>query len=66
MVIPKREDVTKQDFCKILLRKLRLWGSLVLVIIHFWGGRRGRGVGWGGRLLTFSVFRVGTNIRGGR
>ena len=52
MLIPKREEVTKQDFCKILLRKLRPLRSLLLEFIHSsgWGG--------GGRL-----FEVGANLR---
>ena len=45
MVITKREDVTKQGFCKTLWRKLRLRGSLKLVLIPFWGGGSGKGVG---------------------
>ena len=53
MLITKREDVTKQGFCKILWRNLRLRESLLLEIIEFfWGG------GWGGRL-----FEVGANSR---
>ena len=62
MIMTKREDVTKQGSCKILKRKLCLWGSLFLVFIHFLGGRvgvvdylslsrSGREVGWGGRLF---------------
>ena len=64
MVITKREDVTKQGFCKTLWRKLRLRASLLLVFIPFWGvvGVRGWapisvwvgvGGGWGrgGRLF---------------
>ena len=50
MVITKREDVTKQGFCKTLWRKLCLRGSLLLVLIHFfffgWEGKWG-GVGVG-------------------
>ena len=78
MVLTKREDVTKQGFCKMLQRKVRLRGSLLLVFIQFFGGGRGKGfgvgvgaylslsggareVGWGGCLLTFSAFRMGTN-----
>ena len=40
MLITKREEVTKQDFCKILWRKLRPRGSLLLEFIHSsgWGG----------------------------
>ena len=34
----KREDVTKQGSCKILWRKLRLRGSLLLLFIQFGGG----------------------------
>ena len=60
MVITKRDDVTKQGFRKTLLRKLRLEGSLKLVLIPFLGGSgkgvgaylslsgSGREVGWGG------------------
>ena len=39
----KREDVTKQGFCKILWRKLRLRGSFLLVLIQFLGGVRETG-----------------------
>ena len=60
MVIAKREDVTKQGFCQILSRKLRLRGSPSLIrtysIFRGWvgGGRfiefewdqEGGGVGW--------------------
>ena len=55
MPVTKRKEVTKQGFCKILGRKLLLWGSLLLVLIQFqfqshylpsrWGG--------GGRLFEF-------------
>ena len=60
MVATKREDVTKQGSCKILWRKLHLRGSLLLVLIQFFGGGvgvvaylslDGREVGCGGRLL---------------
>ena len=44
MVITKHEDVTKQGFCKTLLKKLRLPGSLKSVLTPFWGGN-GKGVG---------------------
>ena len=69
MLITKREEITKQGFCKILWRKLRLRESLLLEFIHSsgWrgvrnylsliGGRRG----W--RLLTFSAFRMGAYSR---
>ena len=74
MVMTKREDVTKQGSCKILWRKLCLRGSLLLVLIQFLGGGvgvvaylslsgSGREVGWGGRLLTFSAFRMGAYSR---
>ena len=48
MPVTKREEVTKQGFCKTLGRTLRLRGSLLLVLIQFqfqshyhqsrWGG----------------------------
>ena len=40
MLITKRGEVTKQGFCKILGRKLRPRGSLLLEFIHSsgWGG----------------------------
>ena len=47
MVIKKREDVIKQGFCKILRRKLSFRGSLLLVLIQFWGGGKGEGGGDG-------------------
>ena len=52
MVITKREDVTKQGFCKILRRKLRLRGSLLLILIQFFGGWEGKlgGIGMGAYL----------------
>ena len=48
----KREDVIKQGFCKILRRKLSFRGSLLLVLIQFWGGGKGEG-GGDGRLFEF-------------
>ena len=45
MLITKREEVTKQGFCKILWRKLRPRGSLLLEFIH--------SSGWGERLFEF-------------
>ena len=45
MVITKRDYATKQGFCKILWRKLRLRGSLLLVLIQFFGEWKGK---WGG------------------
>ena len=49
MVITKLEDVTKQAFCKILCRKLRLRGSLLSVTYStFFGWEvKGGGVGVG-------------------
>ena len=40
MLITKREEVTKQGFYKILWRKLRPQGSLLVEFIHSggWGG----------------------------
>ena len=40
VLITKREEVTKQGFCKILWRKLCPRGSLLLEFIHSseWGG----------------------------
>ena len=32
MLIKKREEVTKQGFCKIPLKKTPSWGSLLLVL----------------------------------
>ena len=45
MLITKREEVTKQGFCKILWRKLRPRESLLLKFIH--------SSGWGGGELLF-------------
>ena len=53
MVITKREDVTKQGFCKILWRKLRLRGSLLLVLIQFQSHCHSSGWGGSGRLFEF-------------
>ena len=68
MVITKREDVTRQGFCKILWRKLRLRGSLLLIVLQFLGGGRRKGIGaylslsgsgreagWGGGCLFNAV-----------
>ena len=75
MLITKREKVTKQGFCKILRRRLRPRGSLLLEFIHSsgWGGvsaylsligrSRGGRLFEGGRLLTFSAFRMGAYPR---
>ena len=73
MLITKREEGTKQGFCKILWRKLRLRGRLLLVLIQFqshchlslWGGVGaylsliGRGRSGGGRL-----FEAGRGLQG--
>ena len=72
MVLTKREDVTKQGFCKILWRKLCLRGSLLLELIQenlfSLGGGGGRrkvdGVGVGA-LLSLSWIRRDVG-RGGR
>ena len=55
MVKSKREDITKQGSCKILRRKLHLRGSLlsVLVLIQFFEGWDGGGVGAYSRLGAF-------------
>ena len=63
MLITKREEVTKQRFCKILCRKLRPRGSLLLEFTHSGG--------WDGveRLFEFhwkeegvgAYSRLGTN-----
>ena len=61
--------MTKQGFCKILWRNLRLRGSLLLALTQFFSVGMWKGVGWGGRLfeagrlLTFSAFRMGAFSR---
>ena len=47
MLITKPEEVTKQGFCKLLWRKLRPRGSLLLEFIHL------SGLGGGERLFEF-------------
>ena len=47
MLNTKRKEVTKQGFCKILWRKLRPRGSLLLEFIHL------SGCGGGERLFEF-------------
>ena len=49
MLITKREEVTKQGFCKILWRKLHPRGSLLLEFIHSSGWGRGE------RLFEFDL-----------
>ena len=78
MLITKREEVTKQGFCKILWRKLRPRGSLLKEFIHSsgWGGGERlfefdweeEGVGAYSRLGAYELFRpLGwALIRGGR
>ena len=76
MLITKSEEVTKQGFCKILSRKLRPRGSLLLEFIHssgWGGGERLFEFDWeeevggrlfeAGRLLTFSAIRMGAYSR---
>ena len=60
MVTTKREDVIMQGFCKILWRKLRLRGSLLVLIQYFVcvGGVRWVGVG--------ACFSLSGKGRGGR
>ena len=59
MLITKREEVTKQGFCKILWRKLGPQGSLFLEFIHSSGG------GGGEHLFEFDWEEegVGTYLR---
>ena len=62
MVATKSEEVTKQGFCKILRKKLRLREGLLLSFIGVCVG--GGGVGGGRlfevrRLSTFSAFGMG-------
>ena len=54
MVTTKREDVTKQGFCDTLKKTPSLGEFLVSTYSIFggWEGNRG------GRLLTFSAFRM--------
>ena len=71
MLLTKHEEVTKQGFCKILWRKLRLQGTYSLnwvgwgwVLIWVWlGGGGGGRLFEVGRLLTFSAFRMGAYSR---
>ena len=53
MSVTKREEVTKQGFFKILGRTLRLWGSLLLVLIQFQFQSHYHSSGWGGRGRLF-------------
>ena len=57
MLITKREEVTKQDFRKILWRKLRPWGSPLLEFIHSSGCG-----GWGGRWALIWVWLEGGGV----
>ena len=54
MLITKREEVTKQGFCKILWRKLRPLGSLLLEFIH--------SSGWGGGERLFEIDWEGEGV----
>ena len=77
MLITKREEVTKQGFCKILWRKLRSQGSLVLELFYSfkwleWGWALiWVWLGWGGggrlfeagSLLYFYDFGMGAYSR---
>ena len=56
MLITEREEVTKQCFCKILWRKPRPRGSLLLELIHLGG--------WGGveRLFEFDLEEEGVGV----
>ena len=55
MPVTKREEVTKQGFCKILRRTLRPRGSLLLVLFQFQfqSHYHSSGRGGGGRLFDF-------------
>ena len=48
MLVTKREEVTEQGFCKILWRKLRPRGILLLVFIQFQFQSHCHSSGWGG------------------
>ena len=61
MVTTKREDVTKQGFCDTL-KKTPSLGKFLISTYSIFGGWEGNG---GGRLLTFSAFRMDV-IQGGR
>ena len=61
MVTTKREDVTKQGFCDTL-KKTPSSGKFLISTYSIFGGWEGNG---GGRLLTFSAFRMDV-IQGGR
>ena len=54
MVTTKREDVTKQGFCDTL-KKTPSLGKFLISTYSIFGGWEGN---WGGRLLTFSAFRM--------
>ena len=54
MVTTKREDVTKQCFCDTL-KKTPSLGKFLISTYSIFGGWEGNG---GGRLLTFSAFRM--------
>ena len=54
MVTTKREDLTKQGFCDTL-KKTPSLGKFLISTYSIFGGWEGNG---GGRLLTFSAFRM--------
>ena len=64
MLIKKREEVTKQGFCKIFWRKLRPRGSLLLVLIQvqFQSHCFSREWGGGGRLFEFDWKEEGVGV----
>ena len=64
MVITKREDVTKQGFCKLpLLEENSVFGEVSLYWYLFNFNLIVTQVGGDGRLLTFSAFRMGAYSR---
>ena len=77
MVITKREDVTKQGFCKNTLKKTPSSRNSLISNYSVFFGCEGEGEwvlvvgaylslsgkGRGGRLLTFSAFRMGAFSR---
>ena len=65
-LITKREEVTKQGFCKIFWRKPRLWGRvsylIVLVQFQFKSHCHWSGWGWSGGLFEFDWEGVGLRL----
>ena len=62
MPVTKREEVTKQGFCKILGRTLRLRGGLLLVLIQFQFQCYYHSNGWGGRGRLFQFDWEGEGV----